>query len=88
MEKTVNNVVEVNETMEINEETMALPTSDEYKDIAKKNVINAIGEYSQPKYQCPECGGEMYKDKTIYTAIPVQYAYNCEDCGHTENQLV
>lgn len=89
MEKTVNNVVEVNETMEINEETMTLPTAEEYKEIAKKNVINVIGEYSHPKYQCPNCeDGEMYKDPaTVLNAIPVQYAYNCDKCGYTENQL-
>ena len=86
MEKIMNNVN--NETME-NEVTMTLPTAEEYKEIAKKNVINVIGEYSHPKYQCPNCeGGEMYKDpSTVINAIPVQYAYNCDKCGYSENLL-
>ena len=51
-------------------------------------IVNEINRWSVPKYQCPECGGGMYKDLTIvFLTHPAQYLYQCDKCGHTEHHV-
>ena len=88
MINNVNNEVKENAVNNVEELETVLPTSEEYKEIARKGLMQVIGEFSQPKYQCPKCGSGMYKDQTIVlNTVPAQYVYNCEDCGYTENQF-
>ena len=74
----------------MNDEKLVLPTAEEYRENAMKTVIPQFaGEWSQPKYQCPKCGGGMCKNlMMVLTTHPVQYSYTCHDCGYTETQFV
>ena len=64
---------------------LILPTAEEYKENVMKTVTQFSGEWSQPKYQCPKCGGGMCKNLYItLTTVPAQYEYRCQDCGNVE----
>lgn len=60
-----------------------LPTAKEYKETAQKTVL----QWSEPKYQCPKCGGGMRRNEMIVlTSYPAQYEYQCDKCGYVEYQ--
>ena len=63
-----------------------LPSAEEFAEM--ENSIThqfAHTEWSEPKYQCPKCGGGMCKDlMTICTSIPPMYRYRCNMCGHID----
>lgn len=63
--------------------------------MTKEEYINSFGErhgidiqpmWSEPKFDCPECGGGgMCKNNmVVLTSIPPQYEYRCNKCGHVE----
>ena len=65
-----------------------LPTAKEYKATINKTAFEFTAKWSEPKYQCPECGGGMCKDlMTVCTSLPPQYKYQCDKCGHVDYQL-
>lgn len=62
-----------------------LPTAEEYRESVSKTIMDFNVQWTEPKYQCPECGGGMCKDLTrVCTSIPPQYLYKCNKCGHIE----
>lgn len=62
-----------------------LPTADEYRKLV--SFPTPIQEWSEPKYQCPYCGGGMCKNLLmILDSCPEQYKYRCNNCGHIEYQ--
>lgn len=49
------------------------------------NSITNIGEYSEPKYKCPCCGGNMRKRlDIILTSLPPKFQYECDTCDNVE----
>ena len=63
-----------------------LPTKEEYE---KSISISSyeIRQWSEPKYQCSECGGGMCKNLMVtLTSIPPMYEYRCNKCGHADYQ--
>lgn len=64
-----------------------LPTAKEYREAADKTAFQFTAQWSEPKYQCPECGGGMCKNQMItLTSYPAQYIYQCDKCGYKEYQ--
>lgn len=68
-----------------------LPTKEEYEEsitnIITEESIISYTQYSEPKYQCPKCGGGMCRDNSkVITSYPSQYEYKCNKCGHIEYQ--
>ncbi len=58
----------------------SLPTKDEY--IKRKDTIINSSGWSEPKFKCDDCGGNVRKDNTIVLAtFPPVYRYVCENCG-------
>lgn len=35
------------------------------------------------KVICEKCGGEMESDGLVYTSLPPQYKFICEECGNS-----
>lgn len=64
-----------------------LPTSKEYRNsITIPEIL--LNKWSEPKYQCPNCGGGMCKNLMItLTSYPPQYEYQCDSCGFIEYQF-
>lgn len=51
------------------------------------NVYNGFdyNEYSEPKYSCEKCGGNVRKNlKVILPSLPPKYEYICESCGNVD----
>lgn len=72
-----------------NDSTTHLPTAKEYREDAQKSAFQFTSQWSEPKYQCPECGGGMCKNLMItLTTYPAQYEYQCDKCGHKEYQYM
>lgn len=72
-----------------NDSTTNLPTAKEYREAAQKSAFQFTSQWSEPKYQCPECGGGMCKNLMVtLTTYPAQYEYQCDKCGHKEYQFM
>ena len=70
-----------------NYSTTHLHTAKEYREAANKIAYQFTCQWSEPKYQCPECGGGMCKNLMVtLTTYPAQYEYQCDKCGHREYQ--
>lgn len=64
-----------------------LPTAKEYREAAQKTVLQFSSQWSEPKYQCPKCGGGMRRNEmAVLTSYPPQYEYQCDKCGYIEYQ--
>ena len=64
-----------------------LPTAEEYRKSTNELRSQFEKQWSEPKYQCPECGGGMCRDEaTILPTYPAQYEYKCNQCGHIDYQ--
>ena len=58
-----------------------LPTKEEFE----RSITHFRGEYSEPKYICPKCGGGMCKNLSVtLTSYPERYEYLCNKCGNIE----
>ena len=69
--------------------TTNLPTAKEYREAAQKSAFQFTAQWSEPKYQCPECGGGMCRDETtVLTSYPPKYRYQCDKCGHIDYQYM
>ena len=72
-----------------NLDTTHLPTAKEYSEMANKAAFQFTARWSEPKYQCPKCGGGMCRDEmTICASLPPKYTYQCNKCGHVEYQYI
>ena len=59
-----------------------LPTKEQYQATL---VATNFGEWSEPLYQCPKCGGAMRRNEMIVlTSCPAKYQYRCDDCKYEE----
>ena len=66
-----------------------LPTAKEYREAANKIAFQFAAKWSEPKYQCPKCGGGMCRNEMVtLTSYPAQYEYQCDKCGHVEYQYM
>ena len=66
-----------------------LPTAKEYREAANTIAFQFTRQWSDPKYQCPECGGGMCRNEMIVlTTYPAKYEYQCDKCGYTEYQYM
>lgn len=66
-----------------------LPSAKEYSEMANKAAFQFTAQWSEPKYQCPKCGGGMCKNlMVVLTSYPVQYEYQCDKCGHIDYQYM
>ena len=66
-----------------------LPSAKEYSEMANKIAFQFTGQWSEPKYQCPKCGGGMCKNlMVVLTSYPTQYEYQCDKCGHIDYQYM
>ena len=64
-----------------------LPTAEEYKESMESMFKYSFNEWSEPKYQCSECGGGMCRNEMVVCAsYPPKYEYRCNKCGHVEYQ--
>lgn len=95
MSNIINNLVDVttlnaiSTSDAISTSTTYLPTAKEYSEAANKYAFQFTAQWSEPKYQCPECGGGMCRNEMItLTSYPVQYEYQCDKCGHIEYQYM
>lgn len=69
--------------------TTNLPTAKEYREATSKTVFQFNARWSEPKYQCPKCGGGMCRNEMItLTSNPPQYEYQCDQCGRIEYQFM
>lgn len=63
-------------------------TLEEYKEANKDLqdlVFQQMNPWSEPKFDCPKCGGGMCKDNTkVLMSNPPMYEYCCNKCGHVE----
>ena len=51
----------------------------------QKQVSGMLQDYSEPKYKCPKCGGNVRKNLTmVLTSIPPKYRYECDKCDHVD----
>lgn len=74
---------------DINDSTTRLLTAKEYREAAQKAAFQFSAQWSEPKYQCPECGGGMCKNLMVtLTTYPAQYEYQCDKCGHIDYQYM
>lgn len=65
-----------------------LPTKEEYEKSIGGWRSCVFKQWSEPKYQCPVCGGGMCKNLMVtLTSYPVQYEYTCNKCGHVDYQF-
>jgi len=63
-------------------------TKSEY--ISQFNNIPSLStdKYSEPKYECEKCGGNMRKDLSIICpSNPPKYEYVCDKCGNIDYLL-
>lgn len=66
-----------------------LPTAKEYSEAANKMAFQFTFKWSEPKYQCPKCGGGMRRNEmVVLTSYPAQYEYQCDKCGHVDYQYM
>ena len=66
-----------------------LPTAKEYSEMANKLAFQFTAQWSEPKYQCPKCGGGMRRNEMIVlTSYPAQYEYQCDKCGYIDYQYM
>lgn len=84
---TTLNAVSMGDT--ISTSATCLPSAKEYREAANKAAFQFTGQWSEPKYQCPECGGGMRKNMmVVLTSYPAQYEYQCDKCGHIDYQYM
>lgn len=95
MSNTINNSIDVvtlnaiSTSDAISTSTTCLPTAKEYTGAANKLAFQFTSQWSEPKYQCPKCGGGMCRNEMItLTSYPAQYEYQCDKCGHIEYQYM
>ena len=70
-----------------NLDTTYLPTAKEYSEMAEKVAFPFTAQWSEPKYQCPKCGGGMRRNNmVVLTTYPAKYEYQCDKCGHVDYQ--
>lgn len=75
--------------MSLEDSEFNLPTAKEYEEAAKKIAFQFTGQWSEPKYQCPKCGGGMRRNEMIVlTSYPAKYEYQCDKCGHIDYQYM
>ena len=73
----------------ISTSTIRLPTEKEYSEEAEKIAFQITAQWSEPKYQCPKCGGGMRKNMmVVLTTYPEKYEYQCDKCGHIGYQYI
>lgn len=73
----------------ISTSTTHLPSAKEYSEMANKVAFQFTAQWSEPKYQCPKCGGGMCKNlMVVLTSYPAQYEYQCDKCGHIDYQYM
>ncbi len=95
MSNTINNSIEV-ATLNavsvgnaISTSTTCLPSAKEYREAAEKAAFQFTAQWSEPKYQCPKCGGGMCRNEmVVLTSYPAQYEYQCDKCGHIDYQYM
>lgn len=64
-----------------------LPTAKEYGEMAQRAAYQYTAQWSEPKYQCPECGGGMCRNEmVVLTTYPPKFEYQCNKCGHIDYQ--
>lgn len=53
----------------------------------ERNLKVLHGTYSKPKFECPKCkvGGMCKRLDVVLTTYPVQFCYECNNCGYTVN---
>lgn len=69
--------------------TVNLPSAEEYRKIVNEAALQFTAQWSEPKYQCPKCGGGMCKNlMVVLTSYPAQYEYQCDKCGHIDYQYM
>ena len=69
--------------------TTYLPSAKEYSETAEKAAFQFTAQWSEPKYQCPKCGGGMCKNlMVVLTSYPAQYEYQCDKCGYIDYQYM
>lgn len=72
-----------------NDNTTHLPTAKEYREAAQKSAFQFASQWSEPKYQCPRCGGGMCRNEmVVLTSYPAQYEYQCDKCGYVDYQYM
>ena len=75
--------------MSLEDSTFNILTTGEYKEIANNTISRFIDQWSESKYQCPICNGEMCKNLNIaLLTYPAQYMYRCNRCGYIEYQYI
>lgn len=64
-----------------------LPTAEQYRN-GHPPVIYEIEAWSEPKYLCPKCkkGGMRRNNIVMKTTQPIQFEYQCNQCGYVEHQ--
>ena len=61
-----------------------LPTAEEYERLTPLEW----SEWSEPKYLCPNCSGNMRKNQVIRMLThPKVYMYQCDKCGRKDFQF-
>lgn len=77
-----------NINIDMNDNVNNLPTAKEYEEAASK-FVQFSGKWSEPKYQCPKCGGGMCRNEMIVLpSYPAQYQYKCDKCGYIDYQYM
>ena len=62
-----------------------LPTKTEYEISLGKANCFITKEWSEPKYKCDICGGNMRRNEQMMCACnPPKYIYECDKCGHQD----
>ena len=62
-----------------------LPSKDEFVSMNSEvyNILNNV--WSEPKYKCEKCGGNVRKNlKIILASLPPKYEYVCDNCGNVD----
>ena len=95
MNNTINNSIDVITSNAISigdlisTNTAILPSAKEYREAAEKEAFQYALSWSEPKYQCPKCGGGMRKNMmVVLTSYPAQYEYQCDKCGYVDYQYM
>lgn len=66
-----------------------LPSAKEYSEAANKIAFQFTAQWSEPKYQCPKCGGGMCRNEmVVLTSYPAKYEYQCNKCGNIDYQYM
>ena len=72
-----------------NDNATNLPTAKEYREAAEKTAFQFTAQWSEPKYQCPKCGGGMCRNEmVVLTSYPPKYEYQCDKCGYVDYQYM